>query len=43
MSELAENVKHVAVEDSGHWIPEEAPENFVKVLTDWIKNDLKQI
>lgn len=36
MEELAEKVEHEEVPECGHWMPEEAPEEFVKVLVGWL-------
>jgi pimeloyl-ACP methyl ester carboxylesterase len=36
MEELADNVEHEEVPGCGHWMAEEAPEAFVKVLVDWM-------
>ena len=37
MLELAENVEFKLVPDSMHWIPEENPEGFTKLLLEWMK------
>jgi pimeloyl-ACP methyl ester carboxylesterase len=36
MSELAEDVSFEAIKGSGHWMPEEAPESFVDVISRWL-------
>jgi pimeloyl-ACP methyl ester carboxylesterase len=37
MLELAENVEHEEIKGAGHWMPEEAPEEFVRVISSWVK------
>lgn len=36
MKELAENVDHAVIKGASHWMPEESPEEFTKVVTDWL-------
>jgi pimeloyl-ACP methyl ester carboxylesterase len=40
MKELADNVVFRTVAKAMHWLPEENPEGFVRVLVDWLKKDV---
>jgi pimeloyl-ACP methyl ester carboxylesterase len=35
--EFAEDVVYEEIENAGHWIPEERPEAFVKLLQGWFE------